>query len=356
MPSLLDNRFLQAYFNLIRRFIPTKPEGTSVGLDIASKECKIVQVAKSGNDFRLVDWAIQPMNGSNAAETIQKMLGDLKEPYTSIYTSVFGKGTLIRYISMPRMSMDELKTSFEIEADKYFPFAQDQIYTDCCILDEQGKEKQMAVMAAAAKKEIIDDRVKLLDSVGIKPDFIGINPIALANVINVLGIKDEPDQQSAVALLDMGESVSNLSILIDRRPYFTRDIFIGGQDLTKRISSAMNISFEDAEKLKRDPGDKAQELLDVCEAAISNVVKELRLSFDYFGTEKNKDVSCLLLTGGGSMLNEIYKVFEKNLEVPVKQWNPLDSLEGVSEESKKEMGNRSLKMGVALGLALYDYD
>ena len=158
---------------------------------------------------------------------------------------MFGKGTLIRYIDMPRMSLEDLKSSFDIEADKYFPFAQNQIYTDCFILDAKEKSKNMSVMAAAAKRELIDRRIKLLEELGMPVEFVGLNPIVLANALSVLGeditqpaatptIVDQKekkednsgakqedakkdkgvDTRSTVALLDMGESRDQLPIFV----------------------------------------------------------------------------------------------------------------------------------------------
>ena len=125
---------LQKYFSTIKQFLPSEQKTSAVGLDIGTGECKLVELAKADNQFELVSWAIEPINNGDVNTAIQKILGELTTPCSSLYTSVFGKGTLIRYIDMPKMSLDDLKSSFEIEADKYFPFAQDQIYTDCYIL------------------------------------------------------------------------------------------------------------------------------------------------------------------------------------------------------------------------------
>jgi len=347
---------LRNYFKLIKRFIPSTPESPSVGLDIGASECKLVELIKSEDSFELLSWAIEPVKNDDVSATVQRILEPLEIPCKSPYTAVSGKGTLIRYIDMPRMTIEDLRNSFSIEADKYFPFAQDQIYTDCYILDPQGKEKRMSVMAAAAKREMIDQRIKLLTEAGLHADFIGINPIALANVLNVLGLEEEKDEDAVMAVLDMGESVSNLTIIIDKLPWFTRDIFVGGRDLTKSISNALGISFEDAEKLKSQPGKRLAEVIAACESAVMNMVQELRLSFDYFTTERSKEITKLLLTGGGSMLEGISEAFEKNLEVKVNKWDPLESLQVSSEISKEDLDKKSLKLGVALGLALYQYD
>jgi type IV pilus assembly protein PilM len=159
-----------------------------------------------------------------------------------------------------------------------------------------------------------------------------------------------------IALLDMGESVSSLTILVNKLPRFTRDIFVGGQDFTKSIATGLGIGFQEAEKLKRDPQGRLDEVITACETAIMNMTQELRLSMDYFATEKNHEIDVLLLTGGASMLQGIAEGFEKTLEVKVKAWDPVASLKVAPDAAVEEMGKKSLKLGVALGLALYQYD
>lgn len=346
---------LQTYFATIKQFLPDQKQEFAVGLDVGSGYCKLVEIAKTDKSYKLLNWAIEPVNNGDTNAAIKKILTTVELPKI-VYTSVFGKGTLIRYIDMPRMPLDELKNSFSIEADKYFPFAQDQIYTDCYILDPQGKTKQMPVLAAAAKKDLVDQRVKLLTDLGIQVNFLGLNPIALANVIHVLGISNDIKSDGAVALLDMGETVSNLIILVNRLPRFTRDIFIGGRDFTKRISNTLGVSVQEAEKLKVQPGARLPEVLNACEASVMNLVQEIRLSFDYFVTEKNVEITQLLLTGGASRLEGISTVFEKNLELKISPWNPLSPLEIAPEVAREDLHIKSFKLGVALGLALYKYD
>ena len=351
------SNLLNSYYKLIKRLIPAKSEGCSVGLDIGAGECKAVALSKAGKGFQLVNWAIEPITNGDISAAIQKTLNELDVPCKSVYSSVFGKGTLIRYIDMPLMSLDDLRNSFAIEADKYFPFPQDQIYTDCYILDDHGgKDKQMAVIAAAAKREMVDQRIDLLNALGYSINFIGVNPIALANVFNVLGLGEDEKKDSAIAVLDMGESVSNLTIVVNRLPRFTRDIFIGGRDFTKRISNSLGVSFQEAEQLKRNPGEKMVDVTNAWEAVSMNVLHEIRLSFDYFSNERNIEIGQLFLTGGASMLDGIIEIFEKNLEIKVGKWNPLGSLKIASGLSSDEVKRKSLKLGVALGLALYEYD
>src|SRR5262245_25860798 len=139
---------IQKYLDLVKKFISVESDQSSFGLDIGVEDCKLVEIRKSQHDFEVVSYSIEPVVQGNYAATIKKMVGLVQGP--APITAVSGKGTLVRYIDMPRMSSEDLKKSFAIEADKYFPFPQDQIYMDCYILDPQAKTPKMKVMAAAS--------------------------------------------------------------------------------------------------------------------------------------------------------------------------------------------------------------
>ena len=56
------------------------------------------------------------------------------------------------------------------------------------------------------------------------------------------------------------------------------------------------------------------------------------------------------------MLEGIRETFEKSLEINVNTWSPMKQLKLAKNISQEELDKFSLKLGVALGLALYQYD
>jgi len=353
-------KFLEGYFSVVKRFVPEPVTKSTVGLDIGSDSCKLVEVKVKGNSHEIINWACEPLKGTDVKQALQNALTKFPQAPSNIVTSVSGKGTLVRYIDLPKMTYDDLKRSFSLEADKYFPFPKEQIYTDCFILDKNEKDNKMAVMVAAAKKEVVDQRIELLKDLGLQTEHIVLDSIAVSNVINVLGVNIDPGQEpsnephsNSTAILDIGKKVSTLSILAHNLPRFSRDVFIGGHDLTCAISNGMGITLEEAEALKRNPKEKSKEVLQATDSVIMNLVSELRLSFDYFITEKNIAVGNLLLTGGGSTLDGLPELFSKYLEMPVIKWNPLASENLIPAEAASDIEKNIDFLTVALGLALY---
>ncbi len=357
------NSFLEKYFSAIKKYLPEPVLKSSFGLDIGSGSCKFAEIIPKDDSFELVSYAIEPIKNGHVIKAVQDILNKFNVQSKSICTALAGQGTLIRYIEMPRMSLEDLKKSFHIEADRYFPFPKEQIYTDCYILNAKSRGNKMTVLVAAAKRDMLDKRLGLLSQLQLQTHFVGLNPIAIANVFHVLNQTKKAreagaqakEEEGACALLDMGEVTSNLLILKDNMPRFSRDIFTGGRDITKRMCNLLGVDPAEAENVIRNPKDNEEQVLTAVDAVVHNLCSELRLSFDYFITENNLPVERLLLTGGMSSLPKIKESMKNYLEIPVEQWNPAEFLY-IGEHVEEESFRRDVhQLGVALGLALYQY-
>lgn len=321
-----------------------------LGIDIGTSAVKGVILTSTPAGLELTSWAVERTEGGDVKAGLNRLLTRLKFTTQIPVTSVSGKGTLIRYMDMPRMPLEDLRKSFVYDLDKYFPFDPQSIYTDCFILDGEAKEKKMPVLVAAVKKELVDDRLKLFKEVGIDLSHITINSIATANAFERLG-PTVPAQGQAKAILDIGGSVSTLLIIKDRSPRFTRDIFTGSQEMSKQIANALGVDVAKAEQLKSDPGTQAAEVAEACAAALNHLVSEVRLSMDYFMTEKNIQIDEIFLMGGGSLFKGVEELFAKNLGMPAKIWDPVSRLR-VNANGAGEIKSYSAQLGVAVGLAL----
>ena len=178
------SKVLQKYFSAVKKIIPEKSLLPTVGLDVGTYSCKAVALRKDGNRYTLTGWGRQRVESGDQKQAIRDVLAQLGSLSSAPFCAVSGKGSLIRYIDLPKMSLSDLKKSFAIEVDKYFPFPVEQIYTDCCILDSSRKDGKMSVLVAAAKKDMVDSRLSLLAELGWQTDFISLNAIALNNRTN----------------------------------------------------------------------------------------------------------------------------------------------------------------------------
>jgi len=207
-------------------------------------------------------------------------------------------------LTCPACPWKILRKSYIFDLDKYFPFDPKTIYTDCSILDPEGKDKKMLVLMAAVKKEMVDERLKLFKDEGLELSKVLLNSIAIANAFDRLGPQVIASGK-AKAVLDIGGSASCLMIYKDSSMRFVRDIFVGSQELTKKIANALGVEAAEAETIKRQPGEKLAQVLEACDMPLNNLISEIRVSMDYFMTEKNVQVDELFLAGGGALLKTL---------------------------------------------------
>jgi len=127
-----------------------------------------------------------------------------------------------------------------------------------------------------AKKELIEQRIALLSSLNLEPETIFTDSVAIANIFNVLGNNSlvgeemgDSAKPSAIAVINIGGTASNFTIIRKNIPCFTRDIFMGGNDFTKRVSNLFGLDMKAAEDLKNDPKEQKEKVLEACESVLS---------------------------------------------------------------------------------------
>jgi len=338
------------YLKFVNRLIPKPALPPVIGIDIGTSSVKAVELGQAAAGYEIRHWAIEPLVGNDTKSALKKIGERLHLTDQLLSCSVFGKGTLIRYVDLPRMPLEDLRKAYIFDLDKYFPFDPKTIYTDCSILDPEGKDKKMLTLLVAVKREIVDERLKLFKEAGLELSRVTINSIATANAFKQLG-PPVTSSGKAKAVLDIGGSMSCLMIFKDSSPRFARDIFVGSQELTKKIANTMGVDAQEAEVLKCQPGEKLAQVIEACDMPINTLITEIRLSMDYFMTEKNTQVDELFLSGGGSLLNGLGDVFAKNLGLPVKVWNPLTGVR-LNPAASGDIQKYAAQFGVALGLGI----
>ncbi|MCR4336180.1 MAG: type IV pilus assembly protein PilM [Candidatus Omnitrophica bacterium] len=351
--------FFEPHIQNLKNLIPQGRQSRSLGLDIGATGIKLIEIEKKDAVLQIVNWKVEPYGPDEKSQSLKALLSNLNLS-SPIVSAISGKGTLIRYVDLPSMSPSEARQSFLLEIDKYFPFPQDQIYVDCFIVDNRRSDKKMTVLVAAAKKDLIDQKVQIFTELGISIKALTLNSVAIDNVFYFFPSVEKKDKEQdspqegsfAYAVLDIGESVSSLNILVNQTPVFTRDIFVGGGEMTRSVSNSLGISLAEAEKLKCSPGEKLSEVSSATESVLNHLISEVRLSFDYFATEKNAHVSKIFLTGGASLFVGVTEAFVHQFDIPVHRWKISEVVKIAEGLDVVEIDKNSGQLAVALGLAL----
>jgi type IV pilus assembly protein PilM len=110
---------------------------------------------------------------------------------------------------------------------------------------------------------------------------------------NAYELNYDVDRSKIIALVNMGAAVTNINVLARGQTLFWRDISFGGNQFTEALQREFNLSFENAEALKRGrevEGHTASDARRVLEAVGGEMSGEIQKTFDFFSTDRQRGI------------------------------------------------------------------
>lgn len=329
-----------------------------LGLDVGSHSVKAVEMTMKGEDVCITGYGKLVLADANEdrGEAIARLLRTYNLKTRRVVTSVSGRSVIVRYVTMARMSDDNLRNAIKFEADKYIPFDIDEVVLDCQRLPTGDKEDggEMKVVLVAVKRSLIGEHVEILKVGGVNPRVIDVDSFALGNAFE-LREKYSPRVEGndrVVALIDIGASKTNINIVMGGTSYFTREVYLGGNEFTEAISRRLNLQPPEAEKLKAAPADNAELVREAVGPVIDDLGNEIHLSIDFFENQFDREIDEILLSGGGSRMQGIAEEFGRLFSKPAAPWDPTEYLAVASDAVDIEgLKADASQLAVAVGLA-----
>lgn len=338
-----------------------------VGLDIGSSAVKAVELRENQGVYKvaavgsgavpadcIVDGAI--IDGGAVAEVIRDVFDRAGIKTKEVVASLSGNAVIVKKISLPVMSEEELDESIYWEAEQYIPFDIQDVNLDYQVMDAgtDAVRGTMDVLLVAAKKDKIADYTGVISQAGRVPVVVDVDAFALQNAFEVnYGV----DMTRVVVLINAGASAMNINIVEGGQSLFTRDISIGGNAYTEALQKELSLTYEDADALKhRVPveGVSPEEAEPVIRSVTENLMLEIEKTFDFFrATAASDRLDELVVSGGAASVDGFMEALEARFELPVARFDPFRQI-GVDAKKLGEAERVELAptVVVAVGLAL----
>jgi len=312
-----------------------------VGVDIGSSAIKVVELkpgGKGGNEYQLTNLGLEPlppeaivdgaiMDSGAVIDAIQRLFTAQKIKTNDVATSVSGNAVIVKKISLPQMTTEELAESIHWEAEQYIPFDIQDVSLDYEVVEGGGSGGNMDVLLVAVKKDKIGDYTSAISQAGKNPSIVDVDVFALQNCYEVnYGI----DAGRVVALLNVGASIMNINITKGATSIFNRDIAVGGNQYTDAIQKDLNLSFDQAEALKkgaRVEGANPENLQPILQAVSENIALEIQKTFDFFKATSSEDrIDRIFLSGGTAKVKGLQELLADRFDAGVELLNPFNSV------------------------------
>jgi len=354
------------------QLVPRLRSKSIVGLDIGSSCVKAVEVVPRGDGFELVHLGIAPLphdaivdgaflNSGAIADAIREAIAKSGSRAKHVAAAVSGHSVIVKKISVPAMTVEELEESIRWEAEQYIPFDVNEVNLDFEVIQHGDAERPMEVLLVAAKRDLIDDYVNLIGEAGLVPSVIDVAGFAVENAFEA---NYEPGPEDVVAVINIGAQVTNINVVSAGVPAFTRDVSTGGNQYTAEIQRALSIGFDEAERIKigepsaRESQDVVpQEVEQAMRSVTNTLVGEIARSLDFFSaTAADTRIQRVVLAGGSARVPGIDAVFRERTGLDVRVLNPLQKMLPSNRFDPEYLAQVGPALGVGIGLALRRVD
>ncbi|MQA89892.1 MAG: type IV pilus assembly protein PilM [Gemmatimonas sp.] len=333
----------------------------TVGLDIGSRLVKVAAVDHSGDEPRLVRIAALPLASDAIVEgeimdlplvtkTIGDVIGMLGMRPQFVVTAIGGRDVIVKRIQMERMPEMEVREVIRWEAQRYVPFDMESVLLDFQVLDPEAEGLQMSVLLVAAKRDLVEQRLKLLKDAGLGPAVVDVDAFALFNAF-------EHNYASASAgsgiLVNVGHETTTVVVHDQGAPTTTRDIPFGAKQVRADLRRLHGLSSEVAEEVvrgERSGGAEMNELLYERGVELAQAIERAIALPPRDGSGGLQRVS---LSGGGGRMPHILKAIGDRIRVRVEMSNPFQRLQTVPGAVADLPGDDSAALWMLpVGLAL----
>jgi type IV pilus assembly protein PilM len=343
-----------------------------IGIELAPERVNVVQLRKNRQNLKIESLTTVPVpegifidgqiaDSVGMSEIIQQAIAESKTKATRVTTCIPGRDSIIRLIPVPSELDDQELRDIILnhEASLYLPYPREEADVDYQklgdFIDEDGIEK-VQVLLVATRKDVTQTYLNTFEQAGLTVDILEINSFALIRTIRDQLRLFGPEE--AAILVDIEFDSTEIAIIINGVPQFSRTVPIGTYQLQTALSRAMNLpASRDMDMLESmtipnsgvtgsNPG--MASMLRV----LGELADELRRSIDfYLNQRENLEVVQILLAGPGGGLPQIDEFFIQRLSLPTTQIDPITSLSLEVDAEKYPLIKRP-GLGIILGLGM----
>ena len=335
----------------------------AMGVDISDYAIKYIALSKVKENITLeahgkVDLPFEVIERGEIkdSETVAKLLSRIKEEhgYNFVHLALPEEHAYLFQTQVPKGSPEEVEQLLEFHLKDNVPIGVEEAVFDYSVLSESEHEYTLNV--SVYPQSIAKQYTEVLEVAGLKVLSMEIEGQATARALVT------EKQSSPTLIVDIGRNSANLSIAQNGEVTFTAILEMGGDNITRTIARELNISFQEAEKLKREKGfcdlPEAKMVFDCLFPLVNKFADAIQKHVMYWHMHMaTKDsgvgeVGRVILVGGNANVKGLSAYLEAVLEIPVDVGDVWGTIFSYEEYVPPIHASSSLEYTTAIGAAL----
>jgi type IV pilus assembly protein PilM len=340
-----------------------------VGVDISSTTVKILELSVKNGRYWVESYGLSPLidgsvveknilNPEAVADALERAVNLANPQSQNVAVAVPTSMVIHKIIEMDSdMSDEEREVQIRMDAEQYIPFPLDEVSLDFEVLnDKLANPNRVNVLLVATRAENIESRVEVLEIAGLSPKIADVESYAIERAFDVFS-DTLPIGVNLVGILDIGHTMTTLSVMQKGKIIYTREQVFGGKQLTQDVQNRYGLSYEEAGRAKKDrtlPDDfETEVLMPFLEAVVQQAARSLQF---FFSSSQFNEIDHILLAGGNANIPGLAKLLQQKLGYRVTIANPFLQMGFSPQIDLRKIENDAPSLMVACGLALRSFD
>lgn len=355
--------------DIFKRFFPTPKFLVlpSFGLDISDESIKYIELVKTKDCIRVnrygekkIPAGIIESGKIKDQKRMEEILVSLREEagLKTVRVSLPEEQVYLFNLKLEKLGLENVREGIELSLEEYVPIsAQDAIF-DYELLSED--EQSLKLQVAAIPKNVIEEYLSVFKNSKITARSFELEAQAIVRSVIKKG------DTETYMIVDFGKTRTGIFIVSSGVVIFTSTLDMGGVMLSNMIEKDLKISFEEAEKKKKEFGLKRNasntEVFSVILNGVSILRDEIAKHFMYWHTHKDEEgkdrppIKKVILCGGDSNLIGLAEYFSVSIKTSVEIADVWANITKTEKYIPDISFNQSLTFASALGLALRDFE
>ena len=366
--------------NFLQKLLSRKQPG--IGIELTTDRINIAKLKSDGGRYQLEAFYPEEMpegffqdgqivQPAEVAALIRDIFDTNKIKAKKVATCIPSREAVIRLVPVPaELNDEELRSFMNDEASLYLPFPRQDADIDHQKLnpfvDEDGIEK-VQVLLVATRKEVTQSYLETFEQADLRIDVLEVSSFALLRTLRQQ--LEQFTSQEATVLTNIESDSTEIAVIVEGIPQFSRTIPIGTSQMLSALSEAKGEPSRDLALLQEieipvgatltegmttgSMGGASNPESAAILKILTDLSDELRRSIDFYYTNQSEglEVVQMLLAGPGAAINQLDQYFMDKLALPTVQVDPVETLSLEADEETIEPFQRP-GLGVVLGLGM----
>lgn len=315
-------------------------------------------------NYGVGELGLEPDNETDATAytvvALRDLLRNIGRKSDPLLLTLPGQTVFPRFVKLPPVSRDKVLQMIQYEAEQNVPFPIADLVWDYQLIGD-ASEGDLGAMIVAVKSENVSEITNCVQAAGLEPEMVDVAPMALYNCVRY----NYPDVDSCTMVVDIGARSTNL-VFMEAGKFFSRSIPVAGNAITQEIAKSFQLSFKDAEALKRESAfvalggvysvgddEQADRISKLVRNVITRLHAEISRSINFYRSQQGgTNPVRVFLTGGSSLIPHMDTFFREKLQIEVDFLNPFIHVGLGPRIDAEQIGRDAFVLGEVVGLAL----